>query len=750
MPDESSSTKQSNEPTGANGRGQSTAQSRTLLTAGRQQSGKTATTRSRTKVQPPPKKPEIDLRDPSLYINRELSNIEFNRRVLHEIQADHPLLERVKFLAIFNSNMDEFFMVRVSGLKQQFKLGLTATASDGLLPREQLASVHRTLTQLFAEANAIWREQLLPRLNEANVLVLSYEELSKSQRNKLRDYFEREIFPVLTPLASDPSRPFPHISNLSLNLAVQISDPKTGEMRFARVKVPPSLPRLVPLKRFDPDQLSTPAVQKFVWLEEVIAANLDRLFLGMKIISAYPFRVTRNSDMELQEEEADDLLLMMEENLRQRHFGSVVRLEIDDNMPAEVRDVLRHNLQVDAYDIYTTNGPLGLSSLWELHRLERPDLKDKPFTPRTPLPLQNMTGSIFSVLRQRGVLLHHPYHTFAPVVNLLEAAAEDPDVLAIKITLYRVGTNPPVVQALKKARLNNKQVAAVVELKARFDEETNIHWAQELESAGVHVAYGLIGLKTHCKVTLIVRRERDGIRRYVHLSSGNYNSTTARLYTDIGFMVQDEAMSADASDVFNYLTGYSRQEEFRKFLVAPVSIRQKLTEFIRRETDLGSNGRIIIKCNSLVDGDIIRHLYRASQAGVKIDLIIRGICGLRPGIAGVSENIQVMSIVGRFLEHSRIYYFHNDGEPAIYMGSADLMPRNLDRRVEVLFPIEDANLQRKIVENILAVQLRDTAKSHILQSDGEYIPRRYLVGEDEPLFDSQAWFLSRDGLRDEY
>lgn len=746
MPDESSSMKQTTEQTGTNGRDNLTAPSPPLLADGKRPRTKRspATPSDKSKTPTQAAEPAIDLRDPSLYINRELSNIEFNRRVLHETQADHPLLERVKFLAIFNSNMDEFFMVRVSGLKQQFKLGLTATASDGLLPREQLASVHRTLTQLFAESNSIWRDQLLPQLREANVLVLGYHDLSKSQRNKLRDYYERDIFPVLTPLASDPSRPFPHISNLSLNLAVQILDPKTGEMRFARVKVPPSLPRLVPLKRFDPDQLSTPSVQKFVWLEEIIAANLDRLFPGMKIVSSYPFRVTRNSDMELQEEEADDLLLMMEENLRQRHFGSVVRLEIDDNMPAEVRDVLKQNLQVDAYDIYTTSGPLGLSSLWELHRLERPDLKDKPFKSRTPLPLQNATGSIFSVLRQRGIMLHHPYHSFSPVVNLLETAAEDPDVLAIKITLYRVGSNPPVVEALKKARLNNKQVAAVVELKARFDEETNIHWAQELESAGVHVAYGLIGLKTHCKVTLIVRREREGIRRYIHLSSGNYNSTTARLYTDIGFMIHDEEMGEDASDVFNFLTGYSRQEDFRKFLVAPVSIRRKLTEFIQRETALGPKGRIIMKCNSLVDGDFIRHLYRASQAGVKIDLIVRGICGLRPGIPGVSENIQVMSIVGRFLEHSRIYYFHNDGDPAIYMGSADLMPRNLDRRVEVLFPIEDPALQREVVENILAICLRDTAKSHILQSDGSYIPRRFLIDDGSTLFDSQGWFLKQD------
>ncbi len=683
----------------------------------------------------------IDLKDPSLYINRELSHIEFNRRVLHETQADHPLLERVKFLAIYNSNMDEFFMVRVSGLRQQMRLGVTSTPPDGLLPREQLANIHRTLTQLFAESNAIWREELQPALHDAGIEVIDFSNLSRKQKTNLRSYFDRDVFPVLTPLAFDPSRPFPHISNLSLNLAIQIRDPKSGEVHFARLKMPATLPRLVPLTRLDADDLSTPSVQKFVWLDQLISANLDRLFPGVEVLAVHPFRVTRNSDMELQEEEADDLLMMMEENLRQRHFGSVVRLEIDESMPAGMRELLMINLEVESYDVYTTDGPLGLSSLWELHRLERPDLKDKPFQPRLPLSLRSGEG-IFSVLRQREVMLHQPYESFVPVINLLESAATDPDVLAIKITLYRVGTNPPIVNALARARQNGKQVAAVVELKARFDEESNIHWANELESAGVHVAYGLIGLKTHCKVLLIVRRERDGIRRYVHLSSGNYNSTTARLYTDIGFMSRDDALGADASDLFNFLTGYSRHTDYRKFLVAPVSIRKRLLEMIQREEALGPNGRIILKCNSLVDGEMIRALYRASQAGVKIDLIIRGICCLRPGIPGVSDNIQVMSIVGRFLEHSRIYYFHNSGAPELYMGSADLMPRNLDRRVEVLFPIEDPDIRRDVVENILAVSLRDTEKSHILQADGRYVPRRFMVESDTPLFNSQEWFLS--------
>lgn len=682
----------------------------------------------------------IDLRDPSLYINRELSHIEFNRRVLHETEADHPLLEKVKFLAIYNNNIDEFFMVRVSGLRQQMRLGVTTTPPDGLLPREQLANIHRTLTQLFAESNNIWANQLRPALDEVGIKVLDYKDLSRSQKSNLRNYFERDVFPVLTPLAFDPSRPFPHISNLSLNLAIQIRDPKGGEVHFARLKIPDTLPRLVPLKRVDTDDLTAPAVQKFIWLEQLVAANLDRLFPGVEVLASFPFRVTRNSDMELQEEEAHDLLIMMEANLRQRHFGSVVRMEIDESMPPNMRELLMFNLEIEPYDVYTTEGPLGLSSLWELHRLERPDLKDKPFQPRLPSSLRS-GENIFSVLRQREVILHHPYESFGPVINLLETAAADPEVLAIKITLYRVGTNPPIVNALARARQNGKQVAAVVELKARFDEESNIHWAQELESAGVHVAYGLIGLKTHCKVLLIVRRERDGIRRYIHLSSGNYNTTTARLYTDIGFMSHDEALGADASDLFNFLTGYSRHTDYRKFLIAPVSIRQRILEMIQREEALGPKGHLIIKCNSLVDGEMIRAFYRASQAGVKVELIVRGVCCLRPGIPGVSENIRVMSIVGRFLEHSRIYYFHNDGEPELFLGSADLMPRNLDRRVEVLFPVEDPTLRKEVVDNILAISLRDTAKSHILQADGRYVPRRYLVESDEPLFSSQDWFL---------
>ncbi len=684
----------------------------------------------------------IDLRDPSLYINREISHIEFNRRVLLECHAEHPLLERVKFLAIFSSNMDEFFMVRVSGLKQQVLLGITKTQPDGLTPREQLVAIHRVVTQLFAQANSVLREQLYPQLDKAGIQILNYKKLGRRTQKNLSVYFEREIFPVLTPLAFDPSRPFPHISNLSLNLAVVIRDPVSEKISFARVKVPATLPRLVPLKPLDPDELVTPTEQKFVWVEEVITANLDRLFPGMEIVAAYPFRVTRNTDMEIQEEEADDLLLTLEENLRLRHFGSVVRLEIDEGTPEDIRKILINNLGISNYDVYTTSEPLGLSSLWELHKLERPDLKDQPYQPVMPDHL-SPEDNIFAVLRERDVFIHRPFDSFGPVIDLVRNAAESPTVLAIKQTLYRVGPNPPIVKSLVKARENGKQVAVLVELKARFDEESNIEWARALEREGVHVVYGLIGLKTHCKVCLIVRRERDGIRRYVHLSTGNYNAITARIYTDLDLMTSNDDYCADATELFNYLTGYSKQRDYRKFLVAPVNLRQSLLEFVEQEITHGENGRIIAKSNSLVDPEITRAFYRASQAGVKIDLIIRGICSLRPGLPGISENIRVISVIGRFLEHSRIYYFRNQDQPIMYVGSADLMPRNIDRRVEVLFPIEDESLRNHILQDILDVYLRDTEKAYELQGDGRYVPCSTFIDDSEELFSSQNWFMKQ-------
>ena len=683
-----------------------------------------------------------DLMDSSYFINRELSQIEFFRRVLNEaLHSNHPLLETVKFMAIFSNILDEFFMVRVSGLKQLVLLGITDRPPDGLTPREQLVAIHKKLTDLSKRQMAYWSSHLHGELHEAGIQIINFNDLKGRQQRKLREYFESEIFPVLTPLLFDPGHPFPHISNLSLNLAAEIRDPSSGAEHFARIKVPSTLPRLVPLNPLDPDELLPPKVQKFVWMEQVIAANLDRLFPGMEVEATYPFRVTRNTDMEIQEEEADDLLLTIEESLRMRHFGFVTRLEIDQSMPLAVQEILMSNLQVGSFDCYQVTGPLGLSSLWELHSLERPLLKDGAFQPVLPPPLRT-SENIFSILKRQDVLLHHPYDSLIPVVDFVNEAAEDPKVLAIKQTLYRVGPNPPIVRALMRARENGKQVSVLVELKARFDEQSNIEWARALEKAGVHVVYGLIGLKTHCKLSLVVRREKEGIRRYVHLGSGNYNTTTARMYTDLGLMTSDEQIGADASDIFNYLTGYSKQEEYRKFLVAPVSLRRYILNFIEKETKHGRKGRIIIKINSLVDPEIIAALYRASQQGVKVELIVRGICCLRPGVEGVSENIRVISVVGRFLEHSRIYYFHNKGKSALYVGSADLMPRNIDRRVEVLFPIEDQLLKQEIIENVLDVYLKDTLKSYQLGPDGEYSRVADQVEDENELFSSQDYLLN--------
>ena len=684
-----------------------------------------------------------DLSNPSYYINRELSTIEFNRRVLMEsLREEHPLLERVKFCAIYNNNMDEFFMVRVASIKQQVLMSMTDSGPDGLTPREQLVAIHRTVTALLEQQMTHWRQTLRPRLSQAGIHILDYTDLKKRQIKRLADYFEREIFPVLTPLAFDPGHPFPHISNLSMNLAVVIRDPDDGRTRFARVKVPSTLPRLVPLNPLDPDELLPPAVQKFVWVEQVIVDNLGRLFPGMEIVASHPFRVTRNTDMEIQEDEADDLLISLEETLRQRHFGFVVRLEVDETLPDWIRDMLMDNLEVTSHDMYTVNGPLDLHNLMDLLRLDRPDLKDPPFYPTTPPPLAS-GDSLMSVLRRQDLLFHHPYDSFSQVVDFVNTAASDPAVLAIKQTLYRVGPNSPIVHALMRARENGKQVTVLVELKARFDEESNIEWARALENTGVHVVYGLIGLKTHGKACLVVRREREGIRRYVHMGTGNYNSFTARIYTDLGFITSNEEIGADISELFNYLTGYSKQKEFRKCWVAPINLREKMMAQIEQETALGTDGRLIFKFNHLVDPRLIQALYRASQAGVQIDLMIRGICCLRPGIPGISDNIRVMSHIGRFLEHTRIYYFHNGGQPVLYVGSADMMQRNLDRRVEILFPVEDEILRQEIIQHVLHIYLQDTHKAYGLGADGRYTPLATLKEEGVPLFNAQEWYLSQ-------
>jgi polyphosphate kinase len=692
-----------------------------------------------------------DLKDPSLYINRELSMLKFNGRVLEEaLDERHPLLERVKFLAIFGSNTDEFFMIRVSGLRKQFVAGVVKTPPDGMTPAEQLMAIRRDLMPKLAQQADCWNDDLLPKLKKEGIKILHYDDLKRKQRKLLRQYFEREIFPALTPLAFDPGHPFPHISNLSLNLAVVINDPDVGQ-RFARVKVPGVFPRLLRIPSEEKAEsyqslgLVDASSNNFVWLEEVVAANLDLLFPGFDVEAVYPFRVTRDADQEIEEDEASDLLGTIEESVRMRHFGSVVRLEVDDAMPDQVRDILVSNMALSPYQVYTVNGPVGMADLMELMRIERPDLKDLPFMPVVPLSLAS-EESMFSVMRRRNILLYHPYDSFAPVVDFVRQAARDPDVLTIKQTLYRVGPNSPIVAALMEARERGKQVAALVELKARFDEANNIVWARSLEHAGVHVVYGLVGLKTHTKLLLVVRRERDGIRRYVHLSTGNYNDVTARVYTDIGFFTCDPDIGSDVSDLFNALTGYSRKQEYRKLLVAPNQMREHILERIEREIERQrkhGDGRLIFKMNALVDPKCIRALYRASQAGVKVDLQVRSMCCLRPGVPGVSENITVTSIVGRFLEHPRIFYFHNGGDEEILLGSADLMPRNLDRRVEQLFPIEDPNLLEALRDDILGVHLRDNMQARRLLPDSSY--ERVRPQKDEKELNSQLWLIKHGG-----
>ncbi|MEN9935589.1 MAG: hypothetical protein RLZZ387_2168 [Chloroflexota bacterium] len=691
------------------------------------------------------------LSESASFFNRELSWLEFNRRVLEEAQDQrNPLLERVKFLSIYATNLDEYFMIRVAGLKQQVAAGVRSVSPDGTTPAEQIAAIRRVVTPMMDQQRDLWLDDIQPKLCAEGIHILDYHQLSQAQREALTRTFEREVFPVLTPLAFDPSHPFPHISNLSLNLAVVIKDPDEGEL-FARVKVPAVLPRLVPISGDgcdSPEHIPPERRHCFTWLEQVIAANVAALFPGEQVIESYTFRITRNADVEIQEEEAADLLRTIEQGVRQRRFGAVVRLNVQHDMPQRIRDLLLANLKLTPEDLYEGRGPLGFADLMALTRLDRPDLKDLPFYPATPPVLRSArTGpEIFAAIRQQDILLHHPFDSFRPVVDLIEAAAEDPDVLAIKQTLYRVGSNSPIVRALMHAREQDKQVTVLVELKARFDEENNIIWARQLERAGVHVVYGLVGLKTHAKLALVVRREQDGLRRYVHLGTGNYNATTARIYTDMGLLTSRDDIGADVSDLFNFLTGYSRQRTYRKLLVAPVNLRDSLTELVEREIEharQGRGGRLIFKCNAIVDPRMTRLLYRASQAGVRCDLIVRGVCCLRPGVPGLSENITVRSVVGRFLEHSRVYYFDNGfdhgGEPEVYLGSADLMSRNLDRRVETLFPIED---QALVVQTyaMLQVYLGDNIRARILLPDGSYLRAHPAAGADA--LDSQAFFAA--------
>ena len=706
---------------------------------------KTATAKTRRRARP------ANLDHRTYYFNRELSWLQFNARVLEEaVDQRSPLLERVKFLSIFFSNLDEFFMIRVSGLRRQLESGALVAPPDGMSPAQQLTAIHDRLEPQLAEAARCWAEDLQPQLTTAGINVLPYQELKSKQRKLLRRMFKRELFPVLTPLASDPSHPFPHISNLSVNLAVIVNDPKHGE-RFARVKVPHMFPRLIRVpseEKADPRSrlgLEDARYSNFVWLEEVVAANLDTLFPGLEVEAAYPFRVTRDADFEIEEDEAADLLGAMEEVVGQRFFGSAVRLEVDSGMPQRYREMLVENLDLAPYQVYSVDGPIGQSDLMGLMSIDRSDLKDAPFKPVQPRILAG-EESVFSVLKRRNILLYHPYDSFAPVVDFVRQAASDPQVLAIKQTLYRVGPNSPIVEALQEARENGKQVSVLVELKARFDEENNIVWARALEQAGVHVVYGLLGLKTHAKLCLVVRREPEGLMRYLHMGTGNYNPVTARIYTDLGYLTSDPELAADASHLFNSLTGYSAKDRYDKLLVAPGEMRRQMLHRIRREVTRHQEeggGHIAFKMNSLVDKACIKALYRASMAGVKVDLQVRGICCLKPGVKRVSENITVTSVVGRFLEHSRIYYFRNGGDEEIFLGSADLMPRNLDGRVETLFPISDERIRSSIRDDILFRHLRDNAQARRLLPNGEY--ERLTVAEGEEHCDSQVELLAAPG-----
>jgi polyphosphate kinase len=686
----------------------------------------------------------------SLFLNRELSLLEFQRRVLEEaFDERNPLLERVKFLAIFGSNLDEFFMVRVSGIQKQVEAHIAEAAADGLTPPEALAAIRKLAMELYHEAFKCWQQKLLPRLEKAGIHIQNYAKLNKTQKERVDSYFSEVIYPVLTPLALDPGHPFPHISNLSLNFAIVIRDHK-GREKFARLKIPDTLPRLLPIKRSSGGLRkdgTVPHHHYFVWLEQVIAANLASLFPGLEVVAVYPFRIIRDADIEIQELEADDLLETMQQGIRKRKFGSVVQVAIYENMPAEIRDLLVDNLEIHHSALFTLESPLGMSSLWQLYnQVERYDLKAPTYKPRIPRSLKNSAqgSEIFDAIRQENILIHHPYDSFTPVVDFLTAAARDPQVLAIKQTLYRVGQNSPVVEALLEASERGKQVAVLLELKARFDEESNIGWARMLEQAGVHVVYGMLGLKTHSKIAMAIRQEGEGIRRYIHLATGNYNANTARIYEDFGMFTCDEAIGADASDLFNYLTGYSTKQDYRKLLVAPFNLRQKFESLIRREiahAAAGRKARLIFKANSIVDPAIINTLYEASQAGVKVDLLIRGMCCLRPGLKGLSENITVTSIVGQYLEHSRLYYFQNDGQDEIYLGSADLMQRNLDHRVEVVFPLENQAQVRYLRDQVLETYLHDNLRARVMQPNGEYKRRKPLSGL-EPV-DIQAWLMAK-------
>ena len=686
----------------------------------------------------PPSRSEISLDDPSLFYSRELSWLEFNDRVLEEaFDEANPLLERVKFSAIFSTNLDEYFMIRVAALKQQIEAEIVKRSNDGRLPAEQLAAISDRLRTSLRRFARLLEGELFPALSRAGIAIRRYDELDERQRATLAVVFEQRVFPVLTPLAVDQGHPFPYISNLSLSLAVEMYE-ATGDgpvMRFARVKVPQSLPRLVPVE-------DAAGESHFVLLDDIIANNLVALFPGLDIRASYGFRVTRDADLDLQEDEADDLLRAIESELRKRRFGEPVRLEVEAAMPAHLRAMLLEALSLESVDLYAIETMLGTNDLMALVALDRPELHEAPFAPAIPKRLLGETD-IFAAIREGDLLLHHPYDSFDPVVQFIKAAASDPQVLAIKQTLYRTSGNSPIVGALVEAAEQGKQIAALIELKARFDEENNIHWARNLERVGAHVIYGLPGLKVHAKVILVVRDEPDGIRRYVHFGTGNYNDKTARVYTDLSLFTCRPELGADVTHLFNRLTGFSKTTVYEKLLVAPTTLRTGFMALIERETENALAGRpsgIVAKLNAISDRRIVQALYRASQASVPIDLIVRGMCELRPGIAGVSETIEVRSIVGRFLEHSRIFCFVAGGAREVYIGSADWMGRNLDRRIETMVPVLDPTIRDFIWDHIIRTMTNDTRKTRWLRSDGTYERRDLVPGA--VAFDGQAALLA--------
>jgi polyphosphate kinase len=689
---------------------------------------------------------ESALHDPSLYVNRELSWMDFNQRVLQEAidKGAHPLLERVKFVSIFSSNLDEFFMIRVAGLDDQCAAGIMDRTVDGLTPLETVEKIRQRVIEQLPQRNDCFFQDICPELEKHGIEFISTCLLEPKQQLALQDYFREEIYPVLTPLAFDTGHPFPFMSNLSLNLALELKDEESGAVKFARVKVPGILPRIVRLDEvkgldFDDDRI------RLVWLEDLIEHNLSQLFPKMRIMQCHPFRIIRDADIEIEEDEAGDLLESIEQGIRSRRYGKVVRLDITPDMPMSTRQLLMKNLEVYERNVYEIGGVLGMSSVMELLKIDRPDLKDEPFVPNNPMDGKRSTN-MFTALRTSDLLMHHPFDSFNPVVDFVWQAARDPDVLSIKQTLYRIGSNSPVVEALMFAVEQGKQVAVLVELKARFDEENNIVWARALEDVGAHVVYGLPGLKTHAKLTLIVRREQGRLCHYLHLGTGNYNMATAKIYTDYSYFTTNRSLSDDVSELFNSLTGYSKNRKYRSLIVSPINTRKRMMEMIQREIDWQKRegcGRIVLKMNALVDEVIIRALYRASIAGVRIDLLIRGICCLKPQVPGISENIRVVSVIGRFLEHSRVYYFNNGGKAELFLGSADFMPRNLDKRVETIFPVVDHRLVESVVADLELI-LNDNTKSWEMNPDGTYARRKRDGG---PVIDSQRLFMRQSSKK---